>query len=170
MASDDPVAEVTALASQGEGQRLEYKSALPPAGRATTRTEQDAKRTALKDIVGFANSGGGSVIYGVTDDGEIVGLEEPERKARDRLSEFVRHRISPTLPHSITPKDVAGKLVLILDVGSHARTLYSLLIDPNKPEYFIRRDGTTYPARADEIMAILAAPEIDAYGRLPGRR
>ena len=170
MAPDDPVAEATALASQGEGQRMEYKSELPPAGRATTRKEQDAKRTALKDIVGFANSGGGTVLYGVADDGKIVGVEELERKARDRLSEFVRHRISPTLPHTITPRDVDGKLVIVLEVQPDARTIYSLLIDPNKPEYFIRRDGTTYPARADEIMAILAAPEVDPYGGIPGRR
>lgn len=170
MAPDDPIAEVTALASQGEGQRMEYKSELPPAGTATTRKEQDAKRTALKDIVGFANSGGGTILYGVTDDGEVVGLGEPERKARDRLSEFVRHRISPTLPHTITPKDVDGKLVLVLDAKPDARALYSLLIDANKPEYFIRRDGTTYPARADEIMAILAAPEVDRYGGIPGHR
>jgi hypothetical protein len=65
---------------------------------------------------------------------------------------------------------VDGKLVLVLDAKPDARTLYSLLIDANKPEYFIRRDGTTYPARADEIMAILAAPEVDRYGGIPGHR
>lgn len=170
MAPDDPVAEVTGLASQGEGQHIEYKAEMPPPGRATTRKQQEAKRTALKDIVAFANSGGGTVLYGVTDDGEIVGVDGPAGKARDRLSEFVRHRVSPTLPHTITPKNVDGKVVLVLEVRPNQRTLYSLLIDTNRPEYFIRRDGTSYPARADEIMALLAAPEVAAYGRIPRHR
>jgi predicted HTH transcriptional regulator len=156
IASNDPVAEVTAFAAQGESQRMEYKATLPPAGGATTSKEQAAKRTALKDIVAFANSGGGTVLYGVTDDGVIVGLEGTAGKERDRLSEFIRHRVSPTLPHTITPHDVDGKLVLVLDVRPNATTLYSLLIDANRPEYFIRRDGTSYPARADEISAIVA--------------
>ncbi len=161
MAPEDPVAEVTALASQGEGQRMEYKSKLPPSGGATTRAAQDAKRTALKDIVAFANSGGGTVLYGVTDDGEIVGVDGPAGKARDRLSEFVRHRVSPTLPHNISPKEVDSRLVLVLEVTPNPRMLYSLLIDANKPEYFIRRDGTTYPARADEIAAIFDVTNVD---------
>lgn len=164
MAPDDPVAEVTALASQGEGQGIEYKQKLPPSGGATTGKDQAAKRTALKDIVAFANSGGGTVLYGVTDEGQVVGLEGAASKARDRLSEFVRHRVSPTLPHTIKPRDVDGKLVLVLDVRPRPGTLYSLLIDANKPEYFIRRDATTYPARADEIAAILSAPALDPYG------
>jgi hypothetical protein len=164
MATEDPVAEVTALASQGEGQRVEYKSKLPPSGGTTTRAEQDAKRTALKDIVAFANSGGGTVLYGVTDDGEIVGVDGPAGKARDRLSEFVRHRVSPTVPHNISPRDVDGKLVLVLEVTPAPNALYSLLIDANRPEYFIRRDGTTYPARADEIAAIFEVANVDQFG------
>jgi hypothetical protein len=164
MAPDDPVTEVTALASQGEGQHMEYKENLPPSGGATTRPEREAKRTALKDIVAFANGGGGTILYGVTDQGEIVGVEGPAGKARDRLSDFVRNRVFPSPPHSITPKDVEGKLVLALEIRRSQGTLYSLLIDATRPEYYIRRDGTTYPARADEITAIFDIPQLDQFG------
>lgn len=150
-APEDLVAEITALASQAEGQHLEYKRSLPPAGGAKSRAERKAKRAALKDIVAFANGGGGTVLYHVTDEGEIVGVDGPAGKARDRLSEFVRSRVSPSPPHHISPEDLDGKLVLVLEVEPNQRTLYSLLIDANRPEYYIRRDGTTYPAGADEI-------------------
>ncbi len=155
-APEDPIAEVTALASQGEGQHLEYKEALPPPGGGSTRADQEAKRTALKDIVAFANGGGGRLLYGVTDQGEIVGIDGPVSKTRDRLSEFVRSRVFPSPPHRIYPRVVDGKLVLVLEVDPNQRVLYSLLIDANKPDYYIRRDGTTYPARADEIAAIFS--------------
>jgi Putative DNA-binding domain len=156
--SDDPVAEVTALASQGEGQHLEYKETLPAPGGGTTRAEQNARRTAFKDIVAFANGGGGRVLFGVTDQGEIVGLDGPASKLRDRLSELVRSRVFPSPPHQIYSRTVDEKLVLVLEVDPNERILYSLLIDASKPEYYIRREGTTYPARADEIAAIFTLP------------
>lgn len=158
---EDPVAEITSLASEGEGQHLEYKETLPAPGGGTSRAEQDAKRNAFKDIVAFANGDGGRVLYGVTDGGIIVGLDGTPAKTRDRLSEFVRSRVFPSPPHRILPRQVDGKLVLVLEVTPNQQVLYSLLIDSNKPEFYIRRNGTTYPARADEITAIFG---------LPGRR
>ncbi len=105
---EDPVAEITALTSQGEGQYLEYKAQLPPPGGGTTRAERDGRRNALKDVVAFANGGGGTILYGVTDDGQITGLEGPAGRTRDRLSELVRSRIVPSPPHSIQPRVWAG--------------------------------------------------------------
>ena len=45
---------------------LEYKEKLPD-----NTTE---KRTVFKTIVAFANGDGGSMLFGVTDDGTIAGL------------------------------------------------------------------------------------------------
>ena len=57
--------------------------------------------------------------------------------------------------------------MLVLEIQPSQRTLYSLLIDANRPEYYIRRDGTTYPARADEIAAIFSLPEVGAFAGIP---
>ena len=49
------------VCAEGEGQKIEFK----------------AKITALaKEMVAFANASGGSLFLGVSDDGEIVGIEK----------------------------------------------------------------------------------------------
>jgi hypothetical protein len=55
----DPVTDLTALASQGEGAYLEYKAVL----LETT----ESKRTTFKTVAAFANGGGGRVLFGVSD-------------------------------------------------------------------------------------------------------
>jgi hypothetical protein len=50
------------------------------------------------------------------------------------------------------------------------RTLYSLLINANRPEYFTAATARSYPARADEITAVFDVPQVDQFGEIPRRR
>ena len=60
----------------GEGDHTEFKSRLdlPAVGRA---------------ICAFANTGGGVVILGVTDDGQIVGTDRDPESVQERLTSFL---------------------------------------------------------------------------------
>jgi hypothetical protein len=51
---EDPVAEITALAAQGETAHLEYKRELPD-------KTNDSLRKVLKTVVAFANGEGGTM-------------------------------------------------------------------------------------------------------------
>lgn len=146
----DPIADLTSLASQGEGPYLEYKVALPE----TT----ESKRKTFKTVVAFANGGGGRMLFGVSDGQGIVGLEGKLPAARDRLSDLIRDLIDPHPPHRIEQHTHEGKGVLVLVVEPNGGTLYALTMQKNKPEYFVRREGTTFYARPEEIRAILASP------------
>jgi hypothetical protein len=145
----DPIADLTSLASRGEGPYLEYKAALPE----TT----ESKRKTFKTVVAFANGGGGRILFGVTDGQGIVGLDGKLSAARDRLSDLIRDLIDPHPPHRIDQITHDGKGVLALVVEPNNGTLYALTLNKNKPEYFVRREGTTFYARPDEIRAILAS-------------
>jgi hypothetical protein len=50
---------------------------------------------------------------------------------------------------------VEGKAVVRLDVGSGAGVLYSLMLDTNRPEYYVRRNGSTYYARPEELAQVV---------------
>ena len=50
--------------------------------------------TLLKSVSAFANTDGGSLFYGVNDDGVIVGLENPQADA-DFISEMIKARLDP---------------------------------------------------------------------------
>ena len=66
----DPIAEV---AKRGESDSLEFKSSA----RWNMRTQQrdDAMETVIaKTVAAFMNSGGGTLLIGVDDDGKLIGL------------------------------------------------------------------------------------------------
>jgi ATP-dependent DNA helicase RecG len=51
------------LIKDGEGKTIEFKAELPNSN------------TLAKTIIAFSNTGGGKLIVGVNDQGEIIGLE-----------------------------------------------------------------------------------------------
>jgi predicted HTH transcriptional regulator len=150
---DDPIADISAPATQGESTHLEYKSTLPGEG-------SDTKRKALKTVVAFANGEGGVMLFGVEGDddvGQIVGIGGQLAANVRRLNDLVRDRISPNPSFRITGHTVDQKCVIRLDVVPGQGTLHALVIDPNKPEYYVRRNGSTYYARPEELAQIVAS-------------
>ncbi len=47
-----------------------------------------------KSASAFANTSDGALIFGIADDGEIIGLLEPERDA-EKISEIIKARLNP---------------------------------------------------------------------------
>jgi hypothetical protein len=67
---------------------------------------------------------------------------------------MVRDFISPSPDVSIEAGDIDGRHLLVLRVQPSPGTVHALVLDRNKPEYYVRRDGTTFYARPDELEAI----------------
>ena len=61
----------------------------------TLEFKEIVNNTFLKTVVAFANYGGGKVLFGVTDAGEFVGLDDPDKSCLD---------IENTINDSIKPK------------------------------------------------------------------
>jgi hypothetical protein len=150
----DPLAELSRLAAQGEGATLEYKVKLPD-----TKGE---KRTVFKTFVAFAHADGGTILFGVNDDGEITGLEGDLAEQRRRLIDLIRSLITPPPDVRVRQQEIDGCGVLIVEVSPGSATLYALVVDPDKPEYYVRRDGTTYYARPEELAAIASSAHATA--------
>ena len=149
-APDDPIADLSALASQGESTWLEYKGVLPEA--------KVSKRKVFKTVVAFANGEGGTLLFGVDGDdevGEIVGLEGDGATLLRQVNDFVRDLITPSAPCTVSLHEVEGKKVIRLDVAPNRGIIYALIAEGNKPEYYVRRNGSTYYARPDELTALI---------------
>jgi len=96
--------EIKELIRQGEGPHLEFK----------TRFTGD--KFIARHIGAFANSGGGTIIFGVSDKGEILGLSpEEEREAAYRLKR-IGQQLLPIFVYSLRSIQVDGKSLVYMHV------------------------------------------------------
>lgn len=72
-------AEIPDIIARGEGSHTEFKRQVP-----------DNTHDLAKDIVAFATSGGGVVLVGVSNSGEVFGFAEDSVEARDQEMSRVR--------------------------------------------------------------------------------
>lgn len=130
------------LCAKGEGQAIEFKRELPAQGHDIA-----------KSIAAFASSNDGLLIYGVSDDGSIVGLAEAmDAKGRDRAQQRllgaakeVRPPVHPTIGWAI----VDGKIACAIKVAKGLEPLY---YSNHRP--MVRRGPTSRPAEPGEVEQI----------------
>ncbi len=143
----DPQANVEALIASGEGPQLEFKERLP-AG--------PGERKLLKSVPAFANGTGGTILFGINrDETTVTGLAgEDVNGLRDRLVNLVRAAVVPMPQVTVTPYTIDGKLILALDVEPGQSPPYGLISSPDtrdKPDFYVRRGASTYPAQPGEL-------------------
>ena len=73
--------------------------------------ERKKVKSWLKSVSAFANTDGGSLFYGVNDDGVIVGLENPQSDA-DFISEIIKARLDPVPEIQLIPIEYEGHFCL----------------------------------------------------------
>ena len=77
-----------------------------------------------KSVSAFANTLGGALIFGMADDGQIVGLTEPDSDA-EKINEIVKTRMEPISEFRLRfHKTEDGKVLLILAVFKGEETSY----------------------------------------------
>jgi len=96
--------EVRTLISQGEGQRLELKRSLAELGMGT------------RAAAAMANTDGGHVLFGVRDDGTILGVQIGAQ-TREQVVRAVTDNTDPTLYPSVEYVDVNGNTVIVVAVA-----------------------------------------------------
>lgn len=145
---DDPGLQFEELLASGEQVDVEFKSVLPG-------DSSESKRHALKTAPAFANGAGGVIVFGVDDDGQVVGLADatPERVA-SRLSNLVHDLVHPVPPFRVECHHVDGKLLVVVAVESGVERPYAMFRDP--PQFYARHGSTTYHATREQIIAMSA--------------
>jgi len=156
--------ELHTLVRQGEGQRIEFKAA-----------EADAADIA-RAIVALANSGGGSLLLGVGDDGEILGLwyaQPPQINRhlrtmpdlaswRQWIVNVSRHNCEPSVPIALEHVSVEGRDILITHVPDGRDKPYRA-----NGRIYVRIDKEVHEATREEISQLLYESGRVQYERLP---
>ena len=130
---------VEELAKRGEGLRIEYKE---------YKEDLPSKESELlESIVAFANTAGGTVLLGVNDNGDIVGVKTDLRSVEEKLRNWIAQKCDPRIEVKISKVDVDGKAVFLIDVPAGESTPYVLL----ERGVFVRTGGTDRQARRSEL-------------------
>ncbi len=137
-----PSARIEARISRGEGADLELKRELPTG---------DA-RNVMKTIAAFANGGGGTVVFGVDDDLQVVGLGDTlTGEAKDDLTRKISDHVHPHVPLEIEELSVNQAAILAVHVGAGRETPYGVGTSDRKLTYYVRRGANSSPARPEDI-------------------
>ncbi|MGW3038382.1 AlbA family DNA-binding domain-containing protein [Streptomyces sp. NPDC001178] len=108
---EQPGPELELLLSNGEGKHLECKQQVP---------EGDSRKKMLKTIAAFASQDGGTVLIGVRDDLQIVGLPEGANVDKQVLQfmGMIRDNLEPVPSYEPRVIEHDGKTVLAIEVAS----------------------------------------------------
>ncbi len=104
-------------------------------------------RSWLKTVSAFANGVGGSIYFGVSDDGVAVGLDNAQ-KAAEQVSELIKARIEPAIKNVVLePLNADGKDILRVQISGGANTPYYYTGDGTKIAYYrIGNESAQAPA------------------------
>ena len=97
-------ATVDALLNSKESTRLEFKRALG-----------DSNQDIAKEAVAMANTDGGRILYGVTNNGSPIGLNDIE-KAEERVSQVLSNSVTPNIVSEISSHQIEANDVLEVKV------------------------------------------------------
>jgi predicted HTH transcriptional regulator len=86
-----------------EGKTIDYKRDL------------SSHKKIVEDAIAFANSAGGKIIIGITDDYEIVGVKDPLLE-EERICNILSDSIAPRLLPDVEMVTHNGKTLLILEI------------------------------------------------------
>ncbi len=85
--------------------------------------EEKKPKSWCKSVSAFANGIGGRLIWGITDDDVVIGLQSPEHDA-EVISEQIKNRLNPIPNFNLKFENIDDKILIILDVYSGDQTPY----------------------------------------------
>ena len=122
------------ILSQSEGQFAEFKRSV--------------SKSIDRELVAFANSGGGNVIIGVSNDGHIVGIANINTQI-SRVESIARN-CDPAVPIKITPYKKDGKSILVVEVASGGDKPFAC-----SSGFYLRSGASAQKMTRDEIIEFL---------------
>lgn len=142
------------LAALGESAGVEFKSTLR-ANLHTGQTDDKMQLAALKTLAGFLNTGGGTLLIGVADDGTPIGLEADAFPSEDKLAlhfmNLVRDRIGPVFGPYIHPKFVDLDGIRVLSVRVEKGPKPAFVKDGNVERFYVRAGPSTTELHGSNI-------------------
>lgn len=139
MSSDQPLLlEI----QKGESKTLEFKQQLP-------KGQQIAKT-----LIAFANSSGGKLIVGVTDDRQLVGIQDDIFELQDKITSMIYELCAPQLAAQIYIENIDGVELLVVEVARGSLFPYYLKSVGRDQGTYIRLGASNRVASPEHIQQL----------------
>lgn len=130
------------LIRRGESKKLEFKSTLRM-NLFSGKPDWNIEHAVLKTIVAYLNTDGGTLLVGVSNNGEVMGIKNDGFPNEDRFllhfKQLIKQHIglnyAPMIEYTLVP--VNGKNVLEIDCKKSDEAVF-LKPDKNEEEFYIR--------------------------------
>ncbi|NUN69814.1 MAG: putative DNA binding domain-containing protein [Bacteroidetes bacterium] len=132
---------VKRLITEGEGFELEFKRKVSSPVKIA------------KTLSSFANTRGGTVLFGVDDDGSIVGVES-EKAELDLIRESAEILCEPPVPYAIRIVPFNRRDVIVVEVEESSEKPHFVTDETNERHVFIRVNDNTVIA-SKEVVKVL---------------
>lgn len=119
----------------------------------------------LKSVSAFANSEGGTLIFGVSDDDQIVGLADAKGDS-EKISEEIKSKLDPIPAVNLEPKEVDGKKLVLLHVYPGQETPYYYIGDKQRLA-FVRVGNESVVANRIQLKTLVLKGAGRTYDSLP---
>ncbi len=146
--------DVESLIARGEGLNIEFKA----------EEEKGEQRRVCKSVAAFANASGGTLLYGVSNAGAVLGVGKPQTR-RSMIEHWVGSNITPVPVINIADVVVNGLPILVIAVRRGDQPIY--VVDGR---VYVRTSSCSRVASANEITQRVLSWEIGAkVAELAGR-
>jgi len=98
------------------------------------KIERNKSKSWLKSVSAFANGEGGTLIFGISDNNEIIGLTNAEEDA-EFISEAIKTKLDPIPTIDLKFKELNGKKLIFLYVNEGQETPYYYIGDKQRLAY-----------------------------------
>lgn len=119
----------------------------------------------LKSVSAFANTLGGKLLFGVSNDGELVGLTDAEKDAED-ISEAIKTQMDPVPQVDLTIHGEEGRRFVVLEVFKCAETPYYVRHKSSLIAY-VRIGNESVRATALDLNRLVLAGSRRSWDSLP---
>ena len=115
--------------------------------------EEKKPKSWLKSVSAFANGLGGSIFFGIDNDGIVKGLDDVQHVC-EAISSKIRDNMDPLPEVEMIPRDVDGLHILQLKVNAGHYTPYYYVGDGHRIA-FVRVGDESMPATAEQMVRLV---------------
>jgi len=153
-ASESEITDEEKLIRAGENEKVEFKSTLRW-NLIADKADKAIENSALKTIVAFLNTEGGTLLVGVKDDGTILGIEKDQFLNEDKyllhFASLINDRIGKHYIEHIEwgLREVQGKKVLRVNCKPSSSPAF---LKNNGEEFFVRNGPSSVQLSTSEVL------------------